>query len=41
MNLISKKKKIKSLKPPKDFWDDLNIKEGVNTLKFVFKGNLN
>ena len=30
----------KSLKPPAEFWNDANLKEGENILDFVFKGNL-
>lgn len=30
----------KSLKPPSEFWNDLELIEGENLLEFVFKGNL-
>lgn len=30
----------KSLKPPPTFWDDFDLKEGINELVFEFEGNL-
>lgn len=31
---------FKSLKPPEEFWKELKLSEGENSLEFVFKGNL-
>ena len=30
----------KSLFPPQEFWEELELKPGINELKIVFKGNL-
>lgn len=34
------KRMKKSLKPPAEFWNDIELNEGENLLEFVFKGNL-